>query len=101
MNTFLSFFEALSNLQKISWVIICMTFFWLIEGAFPAVVLGYKKWRHAKVNLVLLGSTILINAIFWNYNCWRFCLGWFAFFRTFKLGNLAHVGRTYSGNNAT
>ncbi len=28
---------------------------------------------------------------FWNYNCWRFCLGWFAFFRTFKLGNLAHV----------
>lgn len=64
MNTFLSFFEALSNLQKISWVIICMTFFWLIEGAFPAVVLGYKKWRHAKVNLVLLGSTILINAIF-------------------------------------
>jgi sterol desaturase/sphingolipid hydroxylase (fatty acid hydroxylase superfamily) len=64
MNEFLSFFEALTNLQKLGWVVLCMAFFWFVEGAFPAVALGYHKWKHAKVNLVLLVSTILINAIF-------------------------------------
>jgi len=64
MSEFLSFFEQLSSVQKLSWVIVCMAFFWILEGAIPLVSFRYKKWKHAKVNLVLLGSTILINVVF-------------------------------------
>lgn len=64
MSEFLSFFESLASLQKLSWVAICMTFFWIIEGAFPAAVLNYKKWKHATVNLFLLLTSMIINAIF-------------------------------------
>jgi sterol desaturase/sphingolipid hydroxylase (fatty acid hydroxylase superfamily) len=64
MGDFLYFFETLGSAQKLGWVVGCMAFFWLIEGAFPMAALRYKKWKHARVNLVLLGSTILINLIF-------------------------------------
>lgn len=64
MDEFLSFFEALTSGQKLGWVVLCMAFFWMIEGAFPAAVLSYKKWKHARVNLFLLATSILINVLF-------------------------------------
>lgn len=64
MESVVAFFENLSNAQKFLWIIGCLTFFWLIEGAFPLVKFHYQKWKHAKVNLVLLSTTITINVLF-------------------------------------
>jgi len=64
MEDFIAFFSELSTLQKFVWVVICMAFFWIIEGAYPMLKGNYKKWKHARVNLVLLGTTMLINALF-------------------------------------
>ena len=64
MEGFLLFFEELSNLQKFAWIIICMAIFWILEGLFPLIRFNYEKWKHAKVNLFLLLTTILINAGF-------------------------------------
>ncbi len=43
---------------------VCMTVFWIAEGAYPLARFQYKKWRHARVNLVLLTTTIIINLLF-------------------------------------
>jgi len=56
--------EGLNNGQKFMWIVICLSVFWLLEGAFPLVQHQYKKWKHAKVNFVLLTTTIIINALF-------------------------------------
>ena len=63
MESIITFFEELSNGQKILWIIICMSVFWILEGLFPLVQHHYKKWQHAKVNLILLSSTIIINVL--------------------------------------
>ena len=64
MEGFISFFEELNNGQKLLWVVICLSIFWVLEGVYPLARHGYKKWKHAKVNLVLLSTTIIINALF-------------------------------------
>jgi len=64
MENILTYFEALSNGEKFMWIIICMSIFWLLEGAFPLVQHHYQKWKHARVNLILLTTTIIINALF-------------------------------------
>ena len=57
MENIITFFENLNNGEKFMWIVICMGTFWLLEGAFPLVRHTYKKWRHAKVNLILLIRT--------------------------------------------
>lgn len=64
MENFVSFFEHLGNGEKFLWIVVCMTVFWVLEGAYPLFKYNYKKWKHASVNLVLLTSTILINVLF-------------------------------------
>jgi sterol desaturase/sphingolipid hydroxylase (fatty acid hydroxylase superfamily) len=64
MESFVQFFEELSDLQKFGWIVICMTFFWIVEGANPLFKFNYKKWSHAKTNLFLLSTTIIINVLF-------------------------------------
>jgi len=64
MEDILNFFAELSTGQKLLWVVTCLTFFWILEGIYPLAQLKYKKWRHARLNLVLLGSTIIINGLF-------------------------------------
>ena len=56
--------EGLSNGQKLMWVFLCLSVFWILEGVFPLVHHRYRKWRHARVNLILLTTTIIINALF-------------------------------------
>lgn len=63
MENIIHFFAELSNAQKFMWVFVCLTIFWILEGAFPLARHDYKKWQHAKVNLALLGSTIAINVL--------------------------------------
>lgn len=64
MEEFISFFENLNSAQKFTWIVICMGTFWILESAFPLAKLTYQKWEHAKVNLVLLSTTIIINVLF-------------------------------------
>ena len=64
MENFITFFEELTSGQKLGWIVICMTLFWILEGAFPLAQFSYKKWKHAKVNLVLLATSITINVLF-------------------------------------
>lgn len=64
MENIVLFFENLGNGEKFLWIVVCMSLFWLLEGAYPLVNHTYKKWRHARVNLILLTTTIIINALF-------------------------------------
>jgi len=64
MDSFLSFFETMPVWMKAGWVFFVLVFFWILEGYYSLVVLKYKKWKHAKVNLILLFFVMLINVIF-------------------------------------
>ncbi len=37
MENILTFFGNLSNGEKFIWIVVCMSVFWLLEGAFPLV----------------------------------------------------------------
>lgn len=64
MESFISFFEQLTSPQKLVWIIGCLTIFWILEGAYPLFRFSYRKWKHARLNLLLLATTILINVCF-------------------------------------
>lgn len=64
MEEFLSFFELMPAWQKLAWIFFCLSINWILEAAAPLVRFGYRKWRHAGVNLVFLGTSLTINLIF-------------------------------------
>lgn len=64
MEAFLQFFETMPNWQKLAWIFVCLGIAWILEGNIPLAKLKYKKWRHAGVNLVFLGTSIAINILF-------------------------------------
>lgn len=64
MNEFLSFFEYMPIWQRAVWVVFCLSANWLVELGFPLFKYTYNKWKHAGVNLIFLGTTMLINALF-------------------------------------
>lgn len=64
MDAFLSFFENLTSIQKLGWIFICLTISWILEGSIPLIKFNYKKWKHAGVNLIFLGTSMLINVLF-------------------------------------
>ena len=64
MDAIITFFENLTSLQKLIWILGCLSVFWILEGVYPLKKHKYNKWKHAKTNFILLGSTILINVIF-------------------------------------
>ncbi len=50
--------------MKAGWVFLVLGFFWILEGYYSLFHLRYKKWKHAKVNLILLLFVMIINAVF-------------------------------------
>lgn len=64
MEKMLLFFENMPTWQKLAWVIFCIGICWMAEGVYPLVTRKYKKWKHAKVNLIFLSTTLLINVLF-------------------------------------
>jgi len=64
MHEIITFFEELSSAQKFLWIVFCMGIFWILESAFPLAKFTYEKWKHARVNLDLLTTTIIINVLF-------------------------------------
>lgn len=64
MDTFMQFFATMSSGRKLGWAFACLTTFWVLEGAVPLVRFDYRKWKHARVNLFFLTTSLLINALF-------------------------------------
>ncbi len=65
MNEFLTFFKEMPIWFKAGWIILFISFFWIIEVYSSSVFkLSYKKWRHAGVNFVILGLVVMINIVF-------------------------------------
>ncbi|MFC7356184.1 sterol desaturase family protein [Jejudonia soesokkakensis] len=64
MEAFLNFFETMPIWMKAGWVFFVLAIFWILEGYYSLVILNYKKWKHAKVNLILLLFVMVINALF-------------------------------------
>lgn len=64
MESLLSFLETLPDPAKVLWVALWLGAATLLERAIPLSREPYGKWPHARLNLVLLGTTFLINALF-------------------------------------
>ena len=64
LTSLLDFFENLTTLHKLIWIVLCLSIFWLAEGFYPMVPLHYDKWKHSRLNLVLLATTMIINVLF-------------------------------------
>jgi len=64
MEKMLLFFENMATWQKLAWVISCIGVAWIAEGVYPLISYSYKKWKHAKINLIFLSTTLVINVLF-------------------------------------
>ena len=64
MESILIFFEELSSIQKLAWIVGVLSFCFLLEAGIPLFKLNYKKWRHTGVNMFFLTTTIIINTLF-------------------------------------
>jgi sterol desaturase/sphingolipid hydroxylase (fatty acid hydroxylase superfamily) len=64
MEAFEQFFAVMPLWQKASWVLVCLSIFWLLEGGLPLFLFSYKKWKHAGVNFAFLGTSLLFNTLF-------------------------------------
>ena len=64
MSAFLDFFEQMPVWMKAGWVVLCIAFFWVMEGNYSLFTKPYHKWQHAKTNLTLLVFVLIINTVF-------------------------------------
>jgi hypothetical protein len=63
MEPFMTFFEQMPAWERLAWVVTCLLLSWLLEAGMPLFRLQYRKWRHAMVNLALLGLVVIINLV--------------------------------------
>jgi sterol desaturase/sphingolipid hydroxylase (fatty acid hydroxylase superfamily) len=61
LDTIVNYFETIPSLHRSLILVGGITFFWLLESAFPFFKFDYKKWKHAFPNLFFTFTTILIN----------------------------------------
>ena len=61
METIYNYFETIPSAHRSLILVGGITFFWLLEGAFPLFKFDYKKWKHAFPNLFFTLTTIIIN----------------------------------------
>jgi len=62
--SFIRGFEHIPSLYRALILAGGITFFWLIESAFPLFNLNYSKWRHAGTNIFFTVTTIIVNFAF-------------------------------------
>lgn len=63
MEAFIEVFENLPPWQKLIWILGCLSLYWVIEGVRPLFKGGFHRWKHTRVNLFFLATTILINVL--------------------------------------
>jgi sterol desaturase/sphingolipid hydroxylase (fatty acid hydroxylase superfamily) len=64
LDNFLAFFADMASWQKLAWLLTVLVFCWVLERLVPLADLKYRKWKHAGVNFVFLGFTMVINFAF-------------------------------------
>ncbi|WP_088322835.1 sterol desaturase family protein [Polaribacter tangerinus] len=64
METIFNYFETIPTAHRSIILVGGITFFWLIEGAFPLFKFNYKKWQHAFPNLFFTLTTVIVNFAF-------------------------------------
>jgi sterol desaturase/sphingolipid hydroxylase (fatty acid hydroxylase superfamily) len=57
----LKYFETIPTSHRSLILIGGITFFWIIENRFPFILLNYKKWSHAGINIFFTLTTIIVN----------------------------------------
>jgi sterol desaturase/sphingolipid hydroxylase (fatty acid hydroxylase superfamily) len=57
----INYFENIPPLHRGLIIAGGLTFFWLLEGAFPLFNFKYKKWKHAVPNIFFTLTTIAVN----------------------------------------
>ena len=62
METLFEFVQHMPSWQKLVWIVVCMSFGALLEALAPRRQNDGSWWRHARVNLVFLATTVAINA---------------------------------------
>ncbi|GAO42264.1 sterol desaturase family protein [Flavihumibacter petaseus] len=64
MDKFTAYWSHISSGDRILILMGGMIFFWLLEGYYPLFRFSFKRWKHAGVNLIFLGTTLALNLIF-------------------------------------
>src|ERR1700754_2119334 len=63
MQSFVDFWQNIGPQQRLGILMGGMVLFWIIEGYYPLFSFSWKRWRHAKTNLVFLFTTIILNIV--------------------------------------
>lgn len=63
MSTIVTYFENIPSVHRTLFLVIGLTFFYLLEYCIPLFHFKYQKWQHAKVNLFFTLTTIAINFV--------------------------------------
>jgi sterol desaturase/sphingolipid hydroxylase (fatty acid hydroxylase superfamily) len=61
MDTIIAYFSTIPSSHRSLILVGGITFFWLIENAFPLFNFTYKKWQHAGINIFMTFTTIVVN----------------------------------------
>ncbi len=64
MEAILQFFEQMPTWHRLAWVGFCLSAGWVLEGSYPLFGLNYRKWRHARVNLAFMATSLVISLLF-------------------------------------
>ena len=61
MNDIIAYFSTIPSSHRSLILVGGITFFWLLENAFPLFNFTYKKWHHAGINIFMTFTTIVVN----------------------------------------
>ncbi len=61
MQAIIDYFSTIPSLHRTMLLVGGLTFFWILESAFPLFRFEYKKWSHAWVNVFFTLTTIIVN----------------------------------------
>lgn len=61
MDAIIAYFSTIPSSHRSLILVGGITFFWLIENAFPLFNFTYKKWHHAGINIFMTFTTIVVN----------------------------------------
>ena len=64
MESIVNWVAGIPTYGKVVWIVAVMAVFWIAEGYYAFAKLQYRKWRHARTNLILLGFVMAINVVF-------------------------------------
>lgn len=64
MEKFMEYWTHIPSAHRILILMGGMIFFWQLEGYYPLFKFSFKRYKHAGVNLIFLGTTLVLNLIF-------------------------------------